>query len=169
MLQSYLKLQQSGVRKFLHIKPLPFFFFFSSSFIYSLKLLYIFSENLAYFGNCNSTPRSICKTACTRHAEKAPPEFLPHGKVKPNFFQRQGEVCFLSEKLVSELPTAVFLTSTLLALGQKTPIVGFPILPLSLAELCPVGLPVSPAGALPSHLSPGPKDFHASSRPAQFL
>lgn len=95
VLQSYLKLQQLGVRKFfilLGIKPLPFFF--SSSFIYSLKLLYIFSENLAYFGNCNSMPRSICKTAYTRHAEKAPPEFLPHGKVKPNFFQRQVKSAF---------------------------------------------------------------------------
>lgn len=64
----------------------------------------------------------ICNIAYTRHTEKLPLN-LSSGKVKPDFFHCQGEVCFLSEELLSELLIVVFLTSTLLALVQ-TPILG---------------------------------------------
>lgn len=89
----------------------------------------------------------------------------PPSTIKPDFLHWQGEVCFLSEELVSELLIAIFLTSTILALGHKTPILGFPVLPLSLAELCPVRWPAGPAGTLLLHLSTGPQDFHTSSHP----
>lgn len=79
---------------------------------------------------------------------KSFPRISPRGKVKPDFFPRwQGEVCFLRAELVSELLPAAFVTSTLLARGQKTPILGFPPSALSSAELCPVGFTCEPCGS----------------------
>lgn len=108
----------------------------------------------------------MSKTAFTRHAGKHSSEFLPLGKVKPDLVCWQGEVCFLS--LLSELLIAVSPTATILALGQETPILGFPICLLSLAELCPVRLHASPAGALPSPLATGPQVFHLPPTPHGF-
>lgn len=99
----------TGVRKFLHIKPL---LFFPSSSIYSLKLLCMFSENLVSFGN--RMPGSMCKSAYTRRTGKASPPFLPLPRSSLMVF------CWQGEELVSELLIAAFLTSALLVPGQKT-------------------------------------------------
>lgn len=109
----------------------------------------------------------ICNIAYTRHTEKLPLN-LSSGKVKPDFFHCQGEVCFLSEELLSELLIVVFLTSTLLALVQ-TPILG------DSQHYCSPWQSSTQWDNLLALLelfllsSPGLQDFHVSSHSAQFL
>lgn len=129
-------------REFLHINLEPFFFF-SSSFIYSVNLLCIyifFFFNLVYFGNCNTIPRSICKTAYTKTHWKSFSWISPPGEVKPDFSCWQGQVHFLHEDLVSELLIAAFLNPTRLAFGQKMHILGFSILRALLGRALPDGM-----------------------------